>query len=574
MAGIDFPEQAYHMIRINQIKISIFEAGTDREQEAHLVKKAAAAAIGCSTEDIRKLRILRRSIDAREKDNILFVYTVNVRLHDSIVGPSAKTEAAFVEKLRNRDILQVTGTPLVLPAPLPKERAMSADYHPPVIAGSGPCGLFAAYVLAECGYRPILLERGEDVDARTVKTERFFETGKLDPDCNIQFGEGGAGTFSDGKLNTSIKDRGGFIEFVLRTFVRFGADPDILIDQKPHVGTDVLVEIVRNMRKYIEEKGGEYRFHSRLDGILTDETGALSAVRYTDTKSGKASELPCSKLILATGHSARDTYYMLKEAGLELSAKPFAAGIRIQHPQDLIDRALYGEDRLSEKQAILGPAAYKLTHRAENGRSCYSFCMCPGGYVVNSSSEEGRLCVNGMSYHDRASGTANSALIVNIEPADYYAYTGSEDVLSGIEFQRRLEEKAYEACGGVIPYETYAEFREKNPGPQGITGFRSMYLGYAAAADVRGLLPDYIGDAIADSIPAFAKTIEGYDSEDAVIAGVEARTSSPVRILRGEDRQANIPGIYPAGEGAGYAGGITSAAADGIKTALAIIGEH
>ena len=603
------------MIRINQIKISIFEIGTDREKEKEIVKRHAAALLGCRGKDIRKFRLVRRSVDAREKDDICYVYTADIRLHDSVVGPSAQTELAFVNSLRNRDIRQYTGTPLTLPTdarervlnrvPTQKDTVKNESAQPetqqeealprPVIVGSGPCGLFAAYVFAECGFRPVILERGDDVDTRTAKTERFFESGKLDPDCNIQFGEGGAGTFSDGKLNTSIKDRGGFIEFVLRTFVKFGADPDILIDQKPHVGTDVLVDVIRNMRKYIIEKGGTYLFHSRFDGFECrpaeimpcssaeksagkpgDQTPDASkqcicAVRYTDVRTGKREMLPCDTLILATGHSARDTYEMLRNSGLELAAKPFAAGIRIQHPQELIDAALYGTERLPEKQEILGPAAYKLTHHAENGRSCFSFCMCPGGYVVNSSSEEGRLCINGMSYHDRASGVANSALIVNIDPEDYYAYTGSEDILSGIEFQRKLEEKAYEACGGVIPYETFREFKEKNPGPAGVSSFRREFLGYAAAADVRGMLPKYMGDALGESIHAFARTIPGYDSDEAIIAGIEARTSSPVRILRDDTRQANIAGIYPAGEGAGYAGGITSAAADGIKTALAVI---
>ena len=573
------------MIRINQIKISIFEVGTDREREKKLVKRQAAALLGRPEKDIRKFRLVRRSIDARDKDDICFVYTADVRMHDSVTGPTAKTEADFVLGLRNHNIRQLTGTPLTLPteagakisAKAGSEAGETANTEQlrPVIAGSGPCGLFAAYVFAECGFRPLILERGDDVDTRTAKTERFFETGKLDPDCNIQFGEGGAGTFSDGKLNTSIKDKGGYIEFVLRTFVKFGADPDILIDQKPHVGTDVLVDVIRNMRKYITEKGGEYRFHSRFDGFecMSDEDGVpqIKAISYTDVRSGKQQSIPCSALVIATGHSARDTYAMLKDAGVELSAKPFAAGIRIQHPQDLIDAGLYGEDRLEEKQKILGPAAYKLTHRAENGRSCYSFCMCPGGYVVNSSSEPDRLCINGMSYHDRASGVANSALIVNLNPQDYYDFTGSEDVLSGIEFQRKLEERAYRACDGVIPYETFREFREKNPGPEGISSFRREFLGFAAAADVRALLPDYMGDAISESIQAFAGTIRGFDSDEAIIAGIEARTSSPVRIQRDETHQANIRGIYPAGEGAGYAGGITSAAADGIKTALAVI---
>ena len=448
------------MIRINQIKISIFEVGTDAEKEAKLLKKLSAGLLSCRQDDIRKLKLVRRSIDAREKDNIEFVYTVDVRLHDSVVGPSAETELRFVEKLKNANIRQMNKAPLTLP--IPKESGNASEgkadgtsdgtgaKKAPVVVGSGPCGLFAAYVLAECGRTPIILERGEDVDKRTAKTELFFESGKLDPECNIQFGEGGAGTFSDGKLNTSIKDRGGYIEFVLKTFVRFGADPEILIDQKPHVGTDVLTTVVKNMREYIISKGGRYIFNARFDDLIVHD-GHVSSVSYTDTHTGKSQTLDCDELILASGHSARDTFLMLKNKGFDMEAKPFAVGVRIQHPQELIDKALYGADRLSEKQAILGPAAYKLTRKASNGRNCFSFCMCPGGYVVNSSSEDGRLCVNGMSYNDRASGTANSALIVNVTPEDFAAATGSDDILNGMEFQRQLEEQAYKLCDGVIP---------------------------------------------------------------------------------------------------------------------------
>ena len=608
------------MIRINQIKISIFEVGTDKEKELRLLKKQSAQLLKCRQDDIRKLKLHKRSIDAREKSDIQFVYTVDVRLHDSVVGPSAETESRYVEKLKNSNIRQLNEAPLVLPVHKTKitqkslhnstdtdtesvkgsgqkisadsicineetaagahseKEAVCEEVLRPVVVGSGPCGLFAAYVLAECGRCPIILERGEDVDRRTAKTERFFETGKLDPECNIQFGEGGAGAFSDGKLNTSIKDRGGYIDFVLRTFVRFGADPDILTDQKPHVGTDVLVGIVKNMREYIISKGGEYIFNARFDDFETCD-GALKGISYTDTHKGTRHSIECSEMILATGHSARDTFALLRDKGLELEAKPFAIGVRIQHPQELIDKALYGEDRLKEKQAILGPAAYKLTRKAANGRNCFSFCMCPGGYVVNSSSEEGRLCINGMSYNDRASGVANAALIVNVTPEDFEAATGSSDVLNGVEFQRGLEEAAYRLADGVIPYETYGEFKSKaeaasmlNREPSGISAYESKFLGYAAAADVRGALPDYVGDAIEDCMSGFAKVIDGYDADDAIIAGIEARTSSPVRIVRGEDRQATlVRGIYPAGEGAGYAGGITSAAADGVKTALAIL---
>lgn len=550
------------MIRINQIKIPIFEIGSDKEREISIVSKKAAALLKCRQKDIRKLQIVKKSTDARDKDNILFVYSIAVRLHDSITGPSAETEGSYIARLKNKNIVQETKAPLVIPK-------ISSSVQP-IIIGSGPCGLFAALTLTESGFKPIILERGFDEAERRRRTELFFETGKLDPDCNIQFGEGGAGTFSDGKLNTGIKDRGGFIDYVLRSFVKFGADESIIYDQKPHVGTDVLCDIVRNIREYIAAKGAAYIFGARFDGIEAKDN-SLTAVYYTDVKTGKRHCIDTDCAVLGIGHSARDTYEMLKETGIDMERKAFAVGVRIQHPQKLIDSSLYGEDRLSEKEEILGPASYKLTHRAENGRNIYSFCMCPGGHVVNSSSEPERLCINGMSYNKRDSGVANSALIVNVTPEDF----PSDDVLSGIEFQRILENKAYEAASGVIPCETFREFMCHDKNPSCVSEFPTEFLGYSAAADVRGILPEYVGDAVEDGIKAFAKTIKDFDNDNAVIAGIEARTSSPVRILRNDERYApKLKGLYPAGEGAGYAGGITSAAVDGIKTALAIIEKH
>ena len=596
------------MIRINQIKLPIFEVGTDSAREAALLKKRASKLLHVTPDAIRKLRIVRRSVDAREKNRIQFVYTLDLRLHDSVTGPTAKTEQAFVRRLNNRNILSEVQIPITLPeAPAALKTAAEAetDGFRPVVVGAGPCGLFAALLLARAGLRPIVIERGRCAAERAEEVERFFETGKLDPDCNVQFGEGGAGTFSDGKLNTSIKGQNSYIRFVLETFVQYGAPRDILTDQKPHIGTDLLIELVTRMREDIERLGGEVLFRTKLSGLLIEplsgkaaESGAvqgfktspeqpaytkqasLCGVRVSDLgKKGAAREIRTNFCLLAIGHSARDTFSMLQETPISMEQKSFAMGLRVQHPQELIDRAMYGAERLSEKQAILGPASYKLTHHCKNGRSIYSFCMCPGGYVVNSSSEPGRLCVNGMSYHDRASGMANAALIVNVTPEDF----PSQDVLAGLSLQRQLEEKAYALADGIIPYERYGEFcrgeqqpdgsvegaygREADAAQNGAAEFTPKFRGLAAAADLRAILPDFMQEAILEGMEAFGRQIAGYDDARAILAGIETRTSSPVRILRDDAGESSIRGLFPAGEGAGYAGGITSAAIDGLKAA-------
>ena len=588
------------MIRINQLKLAIFdiprtpEGKPDAKLEAELLKKKAAKLLGVRQDGIRKLKVLRRSVDAREKDNILFVYTLVVRLHDSITGPTAATEEAFIKKCRNKNILREDSIPFVPPMGQPET---ATQQNQPVIIGAGPCGLFAALILAKAGQKPIIIERGAPCEERELVLERFFETGKLDTESNVQFGEGGAGMFSDGKLNTSVKGQSNYIRFVLETFVRFGAAPQILTDQKPHVGTDVLTEVVKRMRKEIETLGGTFCFHTKLESLELDENGKLCGVvlkqneslRKAGSQSGanriealfangagsgidKTAILKTTACILAIGHSARDTFSMLQEKNVQMEPKSFAMGIRIQHPQRLIDEAMYGKNRLDEKVNLLGHASYKLTHRCQNGRSIYSFCMCPGGYVVNSSSETGRLCINGMSYHDRQSGMANAALIVNVTPADF----PSDGALGGILLQRELEEKAYALLDGLIPYETYAEFAQNEKKPNGVPksdSFEPRFKGYAAAADVRGMLPLFMQEAVLEGMTAFARQIPGYDASDACIAGIEARTSSPVRIVRAETGESSIPGLYPAGEGAGYAGGITSAAVDGIRTALQLLGK-
>lgn len=613
------------MIRINQIKLPIFEINGDRELEEKLLRKRAAKLLRVREDGIRKLRLVRRSVDAREKNNIRYVYVIDVKLHDSLSGPNAKTELSFVKKLKNRDITAETEVPVQIK----KASEACLEYfgkagRRPVIIGSGPCGLFAAHTLCRAGLSPIIVERGERIEKRQERAERFFETGNLNEDSNVQFGEGGAGTFSDGKLNTSIKGQGSYIRYVLRTFCEYGADENILFEQKPHIGTDVLADVVKNMREDIIDSGGTFLFETKLCDLELADDGALSALIVSapgdrkecdalskllegfgeagaergaaavQTAGGASSEgetdaeaaargnpqkaaerkrinlspgercrIPCSACILAVGHSARDTFSMLYEKKLLMEQKPFAMGLRVQHPQALIDRALYGAERLSEKRALLGAASYKLTHRCKNGRSIYSFCMCPGGYVVNASSEAGRLCVNGMSYQRRDGENANAALIVNVQPSDF----PSGHPLAGIELQRELEARAFSLCGGAIPCETYGDFKEGRKAEFHTSSYAHAFKGFYACGDLRGMLPEFMQEAVLEGMEAFAQSIEGFSSDDAILSGVEARTSSPVRLLRDAEGVSSIAGLYPAGEGAGYAGGITSAAVDGIKTA-------
>ncbi|SFU32718.1 NAD(P)/FAD-dependent oxidoreductase [Butyrivibrio sp. M55] len=555
------------MIRINQIKI-LNDGNNIRSHEelCDVLKKKAAKLLRITENDIEDLVIMRQSIDARKKPQIVDVFMVDVSVKRAL---DKKSEEKIVSRLKDKGISVVT--PVIYnfleKAGIEGEIPSKAAGAKIAVIGSGPAGLFCAYMLASNGFKPVVFERGADVDKRQEIVEKFWETGKLDTRTNVQFGEGGAGTFSDGKLNTMVKDKDGRGRKALSLFTTFGADSKIMYDAKPHIGTDVLRNVVKNMRNEIISLGGEFRFETQVTDILTDESGAVKAV----VANGK--ELPFDVAVLAIGHSARDTFSMLKDRKVSMQKKPFAVGFRVEHPQKLINLSQYG----IEEPKSLPVASYKLVMNTKEGRGVYSFCMCPGGYVVNASSEEGRLAVNGMSYSKRDSENANSAIIITVDPKDF----GSDDILAGVEFQRRLEEKAYELGKGKIPVEYYEDFKKAVASDGGANEennlkepvrFRDVckpcMKGAYTFSNVHEILPDDLNKSFVEGMEKFGTMIKGYNSPDALIAGVETRTSSPVRINRTENGESeNIKGLYPCGEGAGYAGGIMSAAMDGIKIA-------
>lgn len=526
------------MLRINQIRLPF-----GHTEEA--LKQAALKSLRISEKELLGFRIFRQSIDARKKPRISYVYTIDVQV---------AREERLLKKLKN-DVQRVEEKDYQIPGH-GKEKLKNR----PVIAGAGPAGLFCAYLLAKEGYRPILAERGAPVEERYKDVEAFWTNNILNPHSNVQFGEGGAGTFSDGKLNTLVKDKFGRNRYVLETFAAFGAPERILYEQKPHIGTDILMDVIKNIRNEILSLGGEIRFHTQVTGLEFEnegETRRLRQVVLNDTHSVDA-----EILVLAVGHSARDTFEMLVEKELLIQPKSFAVGVRIEHPQSMIQKSQYGD----EFADALPPASYKLTENLDNGRGVYTFCMCPGGYVVNASSEKGRLAVNGMSYHGRAGENANSAVIVTVTPEDF----GSDGPLSGMEFQRRLEEAAYEAGEGAVPVQCFGDFCE-NRKTEKSGDVTPQIKGAWKFADVRKIFPDELAESLIQGIRKMDRKLHGFARPDAVLSGVESRTSSPVRICRDETYECNIKGIYPCGEGAGYAGGITSAAMDGMKVAEAII---
>ena len=529
---------------INQLKISADKltianrSGLVSDEEIKLIRKKVCRMFKVGESDIEKIIVLKKSIDARKKHNLCLIYNVDVLL---------KNERKTTE----------TNNPF---EPMAEGIVPDKLKGKIVVVGAGPAGLFCTYILALNGLNPVLIEQGSDMNERIRQTEEFWrDCSKLGEFSNVVFGEGGAGTFSDGKLNTNVKDKSGMIAYVKKVFVEHGAPEEITYLDKPHIGTDKLREVIVNIRNDINKMGGKVFFNTYMQDIITNDNN-ISKICVMDTLTGKESQIKCDKLVLAIGHSARKTYEKLKGV-LKMQQKEFAMGLRVQHKQEDIDRAQYGE-----YAKLLPHADYKLRYHTEKGRAVYSFCMCPGGYVVNTSTENGRTVVNGMSYHDRAGENANSAIVVNVTRDDL----GNDDVMAGVEFQRKWEECAYQLAKGKIPVQKYGDFKKKAATIQA-GSINVLVKGEYAFGDLNSALPGFVSEAIVEAMEYFGGVIEGYANDDVILCGVETRTSSPVRIVRDKTMQANIRGVYPCGEGAGYAGGIMSAAVDGIKVAKQIM---
>jgi uncharacterized FAD-dependent dehydrogenase len=547
------------MLRITELRLPLEHAET-------ALRAAVLARLGVRDDELTTCTVFRRAVDARRKSAPVFSYTVDCAVVDEA--------AVLARHAGDPHVRRAPDTAYRLVARAPSDHASRARPRP-VVVGFGPCGIFAALVLAQMGFAPIVLERGKRVRERTRDTWGLWRRGVLDADSNVQFGEGGAGTFSDGKLWSQISDPRHLTRKVLTEFVKAGAPEEILWVSKPHIGTFRLVSMVEKMRAEIESLGGEIRFGHRLVDVVI-EGGALRAIVVAHAGAPQGETLDAERLVLALGHSARETFAMLYARGVFMEAKPLSIGFRVEHPQGVIDRARYGR---YAGHPLLGAADYKLVHHAANGRSVYSFCMCPGGTVVAATSEAGHVVTNGMSQYSRAERNANAGIVVGIAPADY-AQPGSIDSrfggavhpLDGIAFQRAWERRAFELGGGDYraPAQLVGDFLRGQPS-QALGTVLPSYQPGVTLTDLASALPDYAVVAIRAALPAFARQIAGFDRADAVFTGVETRTSSPLRITRGADYQSvNVRGIYPAGEGAGYAGGIMSAGVDGIEVAEAV----
>ena len=541
------------MIRLSELKLPLSQA---EDPQPHLLQ-AACMVLGLPPAGIAHLNIFKRSFDARKAD-LMAVYIVDITLADP-----ALEDAMLVRFEKNSHVHRTPDMVWQPPAQAPDDLPLR-----PVVVGFGPCCIFAALVLAQMGFRPIVLERGKTVRQRTKDTWGLWRKRVLNPESNVQFGEGGAGTFSDGKLYSQIKDPRHLGRKVMNEFVKAGAPPEILYEAHPHIGTFKLVKVVENMREQIIALGGEIRFEQRVTDVLVEDGASgrhLRGLTVLDYGSGASYELRADHVVMALGHSSRDTFAMLHERGVYMEAKPFSIGFRIEHPQGVIDRARWGRHA---GHPLLGAADYKLVHHASNGRSVYSFCMCPGGTVVAATSEPGRVVTNGMSQYSRNERNANAGIVVGIDPAA--DYPGGP--LAGIALQRRLESHAYELGGGT--YEAPGQLVGEFIAGKASTALGSVEPSYKPGVklgDLSSALPGYAIEAIREALPAFGKKIRGFDMHDAVLTGVETRTSSPLKITRSEDLQSlNTRGLYPAGEGASYAGGILSAGVDGIKVGEAV----
>ncbi len=531
------------MLVVNQVKIPV-EKVSDCKVEQETLLRVVAKKLNIDKSAIDDLFIQKKSMDARKKPELYYVYSVTCHVPN---------EEKVLKKCKSADVSIYNLKPYEF-----KISGEKACEQRPVIVGMGPAGLFCGYILAKYGYKPILLERGKKVEERTKDVKAFWENGRLLLQSNVQFGEGGAGTFSDGKLNTLIKDKTGRNKEVLRILVENGAPEAILYDSKPHVGTDILSLTVANMRNKMLEWGADIRYETQVTDIVISDN-ALTELVINNNE-----HISVESTVFAIGHSARDTFEMLYSHQIEMEVKDFAVGFRVQHPQTFIDKSQYGRDNAD---GVLPVASYKLAAKTSVNRGVYSFCMCPGGYVVNASSEEDRLAVNGMSYSKRDSGVANSAIIMSVTKADY----PSVHPLAGVEFQRDLEEKAFTLGNGSIPVQYYGDFTgEKGKNEHIADAFEPRIKGAYTFADLRSLLPAELNSAFVEGMAQFGRLIPGFDDDYCILAGVESRTSSPVRINRGIDMQSTVKGFYPCGEGAGYAGGITSAAMDGLAVAEAI----
>ena len=544
------------MLRLSELKLPL-----DHPEEALL--EAVLKRLRIPPNDVFEQRMVKRSIDARRRDQIQLIYSVDVRV---------RGEAALLRRLgKTSRVRQAPDTTYRPVAQAPRTLLDGEDAHRPVVVGAGPCGYFAALLLAQMGFRPLLLERGEPVKQRTLQTFAFWrgET-DIDPESNAQFGEGGAGTFSDGKLYSQVSDPEHYGRKVLEELVASGANADILTLQRPHIGTFKLATVVRGLRARIEALGGEVRFGSRVERLRLAPIGGEKSHQLVGLDLANGDAIPCRHLVLAPGHSARDCFAMLEQVGVHIEAKIFSVGVRIEHPQPLIDAARWGP---SAGHPRLGPAEYKLVHHATNGRCVYSFCMCPGGFVVGATSELGRVVTNGMSQHSRNERNANSGLVVQLEPEDlapYERYDG--DPLAGVALQRDLEHRAYLLGGSsyAAPAQRLEDFLANQPS-ESLGSIAASYQPGVQPSDLNALLPPPMIAALREALPAFARRVRGYDHPDAVLTGVETRTSSPVRIPRDAALESvNVRGLFPAGEGAGYAGGILSAGIDGIRAAEAL----